>query len=334
MSREKAMLIKLLKPVTIGILMLMLVIPVSCNKSAKDTNKPVIISGFSFMVDNAAAAATGTLQIEPDQVLTILVNYTDPDGGTSPNPAWYEFTWAVELVDAPSGALDPNSKFIAMDQNPAIWKAPATTGFYKFIVQVLDKYNDPSTEAVVVEVSSNKKPIITDLHVSSTEPKINEEVTLSVYADDPDANLPLDYSWQASGGYFTVENGPVAKWLSPTSGSFQITVTVNDQAGGSASRVVPINVQADRPPVIEGWHLDPDDSVGVSEFITITIAATDPDGDELEYNWACDSGALINVDKNVAKWRAPAIVGNSTVSCTVKDNKGGSDSVNILIVVT
>jgi hypothetical protein len=324
---------KTIKPAILLLIILLLAVASSCNKTAEDTNKPVIIQGFNFTVDNVAVTPAGTLQIKPGQVLTIKVNYTDPDAGANPDPSKYTYHWTVELVDSGSASLDPNSNFVAKDQNPSIWTAPNITGFYKFRVQVLDRYNAPSVETIVVEVNSNEKPVITSMDVSKTDPFINEVVTVTVVASDPDSNLPLEYVWQATGGYFTTENDGVAKWLSPAPGAFQITVNVSDQAGGTTSRTVPINVQANHPPVVEGWEVDPNESVAVNGLVTITITATDIDGDVLEYNWSSDKGNFSNVSNNVATWRAPSVAGTATVTCVVEDNKGGSDTANIVINV-
>jgi hypothetical protein len=321
------------KSLIVSLLALSLSALIACNKTAENTNKPVIISGFSFTVDNQAISPAGTLQIEPTQVLTVKVSYTDPDAGANPDPSWYKFTWSVERVNGSTSTFNPNDNFVVNNENPAIWTAPDVTGFYKFRVEVRDFYETPSMETVVVEVSSNKRPLINSLDVSNTNPFVNQEITITVDATDPDGNLPLEYVWQASGGYFTVENDSTAKWLSPASGSFQITVNVNDQAGGTASRSVPINVQANHAPVIEGWNVDPGEAIAANGLATITVTATDVDGDNLEFNWSADYGTFSNVDKNVAKWRAPATAGNATVTCVVKDNKGGSDTANIVISV-
>jgi hypothetical protein len=305
----------------------------SCNKTAENTNKPVIIQGFDFTLDGKDAGSVGTLQIEPGQVLTIKVKYTDPDAGDNPDPSWYSFAWSVERVNGGASSFNPNDNFVASDENPAIWTAPSVTGFYKFRVEVRDRYQTPSMENVVVEVNMNKKPVIDTLEVSNANPFVNEIVTITVTASDPDGNLPLEYVWQATGGYFTSESAGQAKWLSSQSGTFQITVNITDTANGTASRTIPINVQANHAPIIEGWVLDPDDVVGVDTLVTITLTATDEDNDVLEYNWSADKGTFSSINKNLAIWRAPSAAGSATITCVVEDNKGGSDTANIAIVV-
>jgi len=304
-----------------------------CDKTAENTNKPVIIQGFEFAVNSETTTPVGTLQIAPSQTLNIKVKFTDPDAGDHPDPSWYTFSWAVELINSSSPSFNPNDYFIAADENPAIWVAPDVTGFYRFHVEVRDRYMAPSTDQVTIQVSSNKKPLITSLEVSNTAPYVNDIVTLTAHATDPDGNLPLEYAWQATGGFFTLENENIAKWTSPTAGSFTITVTVSDQAGGSTSRSVPLTVQANHPPIVEGWSLEPENPISVGDLVTITVTASDADGDPLEYNWSADKGSFTTISKNVATWRAPSTAGTCTVSCVVEDNKGGSDTATIVIVV-
>jgi len=71
----------------------------------------------------------------------------------------------------------------------------------------------------------------------------------------------------------------------------------------------------------------------VNELVTITLTVTDSDGDELEYNWSADYGTFNSVNRNVAVWRAPDTGVSCTVTCVVEDNRGGSDTANIIINV-
>ncbi|HDS30986.1 MAG TPA: hypothetical protein ENN67_08090 [Firmicutes bacterium] len=306
----------------------------SCDKTAENTNKPVIIEAFKFTVNGEVTTPVGTLQIEPSSVLTITVEYTDPDAGDSPDPSWYSYTWSVERIGGNVSLFNPNEYFVVNDENPCIWIAPDVTGFFRFRIEVRDRYQTPSMQTVVIEVNANKQPQITNLNVSNATPFVNQEVTITVTASDPDGNLPLKFTWQATGGYFVSESEGKAVWVSPVSGTFTITVIVEDQAGGSTSRNIPIIVQENHDPVINGWNIDPGNSVKVNQLVTITLDAEDIDGDILEYNWSADSGTFNTVNKNVAIWRAPNEPFSCTVTCIVKDNKGGSATAEIVILVS
>ena len=305
-----------------------------CDKTAENTNKPVIIQSFDFVVDGEVIVPQGTLQMEPGSILTITVQFTDPDAGEEPNPGWYTFMWAAERIGGGASTFNPNEYFVVFNENPCIWTGPDVTGFYRFIVEVRDKYGTPSQESVVVEVNANKQPVITGMQVSDHNPFVNQEITITVTATDPDGNYPLEYDWQATGGYFTTEGEGEAKWLSPTAGEFQLTVMVSDQAGGNVSRVIPIVVQANHSPIIQGWDLDPGNTVSPNQVVNITLHVTDEDDDTLEYNWSADKGTFNTVNENVAVWRAPADAASCKVTCVVEDNKGGTDTADIIISVT
>ncbi len=324
-----------LRWVIAGIALLMFVYPLTgCNKTAEDTNKPVLIQGFTLYENGDVVTPAGTLQIEPGSILNILVDYIDPDAGDDPDPNWYSATWVVERVGGGISTFNPNESFIVFDENPCIWKAPDVTGYYRFLVEVRDRYGTPSQETIVVEVNANKQPVITQIVISDTQPFVNAEITITVEAEDPDGNTPLMYSWQADGGYFTFESDGEARWISPTSGNYVLTVIVEDQLGGTVSRDLPIVVQENHNPIIQGWDLDPGNSVLVNELVTITINADDIDGDPLEYNWTADSGTFNMVNENVAVWRAPAEAVTAKVTCIVEDNRSGSDTAEITINVS
>ncbi len=304
-----------------------------CDKTAENTNKPVVIHGFQFTVAGDPVTPSGTIQISPGVVLNIEVSYTDPDSGEDPDPSWFSFTWVVERIGTGVSTFNPNEFFIAYQENPCIWTAPEVTGFYRFLVEVRDRYGTPSQETIVVEVNSNKQPIITELQVSNNQPFVNEEIVITAVATDPDANLPLEYLWQADGGYFTLENEGEAHWLSPVSGSFQITLVVTDQKNGTVSRNIPVVVQTNHDPVIQGWDLDPGNNVGFGELVTITLSASDEDGDTLEYNWSADFGTFNTVNESIAIWRSPLEAVAAKITCSVEDNSGGIDTVEIIINV-
>ena len=65
----------------------------------------------------------------------------------------------------------------------------------------------------------------------------------------------------------------------------------------------------------------------------IVCRASDPDGDNLIYEWSADDGQITGTGPD-AVWIAPGVMGNYKVSVTVKDGKGGETvkSVNIRVL--
>jgi hypothetical protein len=133
----------------------------------------------------------------------------------------------------------------------------------------------------------------------------------------------LSYNWSASGGTITGE-GATVTWGAPGyEGSYNVTVTVSDSRGGEATDYVIIPVRTNSPPSIDSlvanaaW-------VSPSGNLQVTCNATDPNGDELSYEWTTDGGKISGTGTNV-KWTAPREVGAYNVTVVVKDGYGGED---------
>lgn len=76
-------------------------------------------------------------------------------------------------------------------------------------------------------------------------------------------------------------------------------------------------------PVIASLTADPA-AIYTEETTTLTVTATDGDGDPLTYGWSATDGSF-NTDTGAGPvmWRAPNAVGTYTITVTVNDGKGG-----------
>jgi hypothetical protein len=74
-------------------------------------------------------------------------------------------------------------------------------------------------------------------------------------------------------------------------------------------------------------------SVPASGMATVTVAATDPDGDALTYSYTVSGGAIAPNGAS-ATWTAPAQAGAYSVTVTVSDGNGGQASNNGALTVT
>jgi hypothetical protein len=75
-----------------------------------------------------------------------------------------------------------------------------------------------------------------------------------------------------------------------------------------------------------------DNSIEINTAATITCTASDPDGDNLTYNWEADGGSFTQTGAN-ATWTAPEIPGEYTISVSVTDGQATSSSSSISIAV-
>ncbi|HPK05159.1 MAG TPA: PKD domain-containing protein [Bacteroidales bacterium] len=80
--------------------------------------------------------------------------------------------------------------------------------------------------------------------------------------------------------------------------------------------------ESNKIPVIASVSVNPA-SVNASGMVTVTVVASDSDGDELTYNYNVTGGAVSGTGPNVT-WTAPSAEGAHSVNVTVSDGKGGS----------
>lgn len=83
------------------------------------------------------------------------------------------------------------------------------------------------------------------------------------------------------------------------------------------------NVDGNNNPVINGITVDPI-FIRVGTSTTITVDATDPDGDNLSYSWTVALGDIIGSGNQVRYTAAFCCVGVNTINIIVKDSKGAT----------
>lgn len=118
----------------------------------------------------------------------------------------------------------------------------------------------------------NRPPVITSITRSSGTVLLNNSITITAQASDPDGD-PLTYAWSANGG--TIASNPAVNpisWTAPdTAGTYRVTLTVRDGRGGEAVDSIDITVRAPiGAGVPEPGDLAPPDSSLVGQR-TITI---------------------------------------------------------------
>ena len=149
-------------------------------------------------------------------------------------------------------------------------------------------------------------------------------------ASDRDGD-ELSYNWSTSGGNIT-GTGASVNWTAPDSaGSYNVTVTVTDGRGGEVMSQVTITVRANRPPTITSLVADAD-WILPSGNLQVTCNATDPDGDELSYEWTANGGDISGTGA-VVSWTAPQEVGMYDITVVVKDGHGSSATDSLPISV-
>jgi hypothetical protein len=149
-------------------------------------------------------------------------------------------------------------------------------------------------------------------------------------ASDRDGDA-LSYNWSASGGSIS-GTGAAVNWTAPESlGSYNVTVTVTDGRGEQVTEQIAIGVRANEPPVITSLVANADWTTP-SGTIQVTCTASDPDGDELTYEWTATAGDVSGTGAAV-NWTAPQEVGVYNITVEVKDSHGSSDALFVPLSV-
>ena len=177
---------------------------------------------------------------------------------------------------------------------------------------------------------TNGQPIITSLKAGAEwiVPLGNLQVTCT--ASDPDGD-ELSYEWTATGGNISGTDA-VVNWTAPDSeGSYDVTITVTDGRGGEVMDYVTITVRVNEPPTITSLIADADWTTP-SGSLQVTCIASDPDGDELSYEWM-ETGGDISGTGTVINWTAPEEVGTYDVTVVVKDGHGQEDTGKVTLSV-
>jgi hypothetical protein len=165
-------------------------------------------------------------------------------------------------------------------------------------------------------------PVITSLAADPEKVLPAESCQIVCNATAPRGDV-LSYNWSASGGKITGE-GAMVIWTAPYSlGSYSVTVTVTDSHGGKVTDYVTIIVRVNRAPIINSLVANAD-WVTPSGNLRMTCNASDPDGDELSYQWTASGGNIYGTGA-VVNWTAPEEVGLYNITVVVKDGYGGED---------
>ena len=239
------------------------------------------------------------------------VNATDADGDTL----------NYNLAVAPAGmTIDAATGLIQ-------W-TPAAKGSYPVQVEVSDGRGGVDSQAFTVTVPNRPPQIITTPVTSAVA---GSAYSYAVQAVDADGDT-LTFSLPVAPTGMTIDPAAgVIDWLPAASGSFDVTVQVDDGDGGSDSQTFTINVTAaNQAPVITS---SPVLTAIINVAYIYTVTATDADGDSLAYSLtAAPAGMSIDPVSGLISW-TPAALGDVTVSVVVSDGNGGSASQTFTVTV-
>jgi len=268
--------------------------------------------------DNAATSFSWTL-VAPNTPPTI----TNP--GDQADKAGTAVSLSIVASDADGDTLNYSAAGLpaGLSINPGsgeISGTPSTIGVSNVTVTVSDGAASAST-AFSWEITQNSAPNVTNPGSQTTE--VNVAVNLSIVASDADGDT---LSYLASGLPLGLSIDSVSGLISgspTTAGSNDVTVTVGD---GSASTETTFSweiTQNSAPSVTNPGS----QTTELNNSVSLTIVATDPDiGDTLVFGaTGLPSGLAIDAITGEITGVAD-MIGSHSVTVTVDDGNGGSDS--------
>ena len=261
------------------------------------------------------APVIASLTLTPDTVQvadTVLVSVvaSDEDGDS------------LVFAYAPTGGT-------LLGSGPIVrWVPIATTGVHVLAAVVTDGQGgtDTAEDSVLI---CNTAPIIVSIAVDPDTIRVGLTADVVVTAFDADDD-ELAYSYEASGGSIT-GSGPAVSWQAPhAAGTYSLSVLVSDGHTGDAQGTATLVVVTNRDPVVNSVTVTPS-SVPAGGIATVSVNASDPDGDALTYSYVVTGGAITG-NGATATWTAPSISGAHTLTVTVSDGAATAQGMAVLTV--
>lgn len=178
-------------------------------------------------------------------------------------------------------------------------------------------------------------PVISSLSANPSKVAPGGKTKVKASATDLDSSS-LTFSWSADDGTFSTATDAEAEWQAPLQEkTYTLTVTVSDGTN-SVSATLTITVEGAQGsqndnPVISSFLANPS-SIQTGQTSTLTVSATDPEGDTVSYSYSATSGAISGSGSSVTY--APSSAGTYTVTVTVSDGKGGNAGGSVALSVS
>lgn len=174
-------------------------------------------------------------------------------------------------------------------------------------------------------------------------------VKLSIQAVDP-AGGALTYTWkqlpESPAGTFSDATSPSPTWLAPvvkSARTFTLQVTVTDANGGTTQSEVQVKVQppssrGNGAPVFDGEPVASPTLARAGDTLTLSVRASDPDGDALTYVWHQvgpePSGTFVSGQEGASvTWFSPAVGVETTFTFEVLVSDGHGPAVGRTVTV-
>ncbi|MFC2082438.1 PKD domain-containing protein [Candidatus Bipolaricaulota bacterium] len=225
-----------------------------------------------------------------------------------------------------------------------------TVGTYDTSLTVTDDSGNRDTLTLQIIVASAEAPPqpapslppLADFEYSPTEPVADGLVLFNgLLSTDTDGDI-VGYAWDFDGDSVTDATDAFTEHVFPSSGTFNVALTVTDDTGNSDTYIQPIFVNVGsappasppssfQPPVADFSYMPGQPTAGELVQFNGTFS-WDFDGEIVSYSWDFNNDGSSDANTAVAEHIFPS-PGTITVSLTVTDDSGASDKLSIPIEV-
>jgi PKD repeat protein len=285
---------------------------------------------------NAAIFTIGGLTRTINVTLEPLVSVNAPPvalfGHSPANPnvgEWVQFDG--------SASVDPDGTITSYSWNfgngttghgSTAWQQYLTAGNYTVTLIVTDDDGASDSISQTIQVGPTNQAPSAAFAFSPTNPAVNGWVQFDASGStDPDGSI-VSHSWSYGDG--TSDTGSVAWHRFVAAGTYVVTLTVQDNDGGtdSASRTIQVGPTS-LPPTAAFTFTPPNPAA--NEWVQFDgSGSADPDGSIVSHSWSFGDGTT---DVGAVVWHRFGTPRTYVVTLTVRDDDAMTDSTSRSIVV-
>ena len=136
------------------------------------------------------------------------------------------------------------------------------------------------------EGGENRPPALDEVRIEPGRPTAGDRLRAVVEASDPDGDpVRLRYAWTRNGREWKEGRSPASEGELEKGDRIELAVVASDGSAESRRATASVRVR-NRPPVVHGVYLNVEDEVDSGGRVRAGPEATDPDGDELDFEYA------------------------------------------------
>jgi len=182
---------------------------------------------------------------------------------------------------------------------------------------------EEQTEAPTIELEIYEGPVYSQSdNVCYYRVKVNITGT-----PNPDVEFSKDDSGGAWGKYKTQIN------LNDPADTYTLTATASNSEG-DVTDSIDISWGCNRPPGIAKITIHSESGIiNPGQQYEVSVEASDPDGDNLEYKWNVTGGKIDSPSINPTQWVTPSSTGEYQIGVDVEDSSGGMATMAKTVIV-